>query len=58
MKANYRARADLHSAMVQLQVVAQRKREESDLEGRDRTFLVQEVRQLDEALRLLSRIRK
>ncbi|HEY3295359.1 MAG TPA: hypothetical protein VGL38_07960 [bacterium] len=53
MKATIPARTGLRSAIMQLEHIAQRKRLEADSEGRDAPALIQEARQLDEALRLL-----
>jgi hypothetical protein len=58
MKASHQTRTNLRSAIVQVRNVAKRKRVLSVREGRDKTVLMQEVRQLDEALRLLSWISK
>jgi hypothetical protein len=53
MRANYRTETKLQSAIEQLRDVARKKRAQSRYRSRDKTALVQEAKQLDEAVRLL-----
>ena len=58
MRANAQAGINLRSAIDQLKHVAQTKRVQAQHSGRDETTLIQEARQLEEAVRLLRWISK
>ncbi len=58
MKAQDQSATSLRIAISQLQRVSRRKRQMSTSEGRDRMALIQESRQIDEAVRLLRWISK
>ncbi len=58
MKLQETSSTNLRSAISQLQRVSRRKRQQSMADGRDRMALIQESRQIDEAVRLLRWISK
>ena len=58
MKSNSRGKPALHSAILKLQYVARKKRAQTIRNQPEKAALLQEARQLDEAVRLLRWIRK
>ncbi len=58
MNSHSRTKPALHSAILKLQYVARKKRAQSHGSGPEKAVLMQEARQLHEAIRLLRWVRK